>query len=172
MSANFTIQTETIKFSGGTFTVRGINTEDFTLLSQDYIEDLKLAVSRHATPSGRIRPDKKADVILDVASHFPKMAAEIISRCAEAPEMIDQFRQLPIMVTVRALDQIFRLTMQDGGPELGKAAAGLASILEVNGLKLGPLANRLKATIETAANTSHTSSTTATSTPDDTLSES
>lgn len=165
MAVNFTIQRAKVEFSGGSFDVRGINTDDFVYLTQEYLEEMKAAVARHATPSGRIRPDKKADVILDVASHFPKLAAEIISRCAGAPERVQDFQDLPIMVTIRALDLIFKLTMEDGGPELGKAAAGLASLLEANGLQPGPLAIRLKAIIDAAGSQSPTSSTTATPTP-------
>lgn len=168
MAVNFTILRETVTFKGGSFDVRGLNTEDFVFLTTDYLEDMKAAVARHTGPSGRIKPERRAEIILDLASHFPALAAETISRCADAPERLADFKNLPVMVTIGALEKIFRLTVQDGGPELGKAAAGLASLLEANGLKMGPLATRLKAIIESAGSNAPTSSSTATSTPTDT----
>lgn len=170
--ASFTIIREKIKFSGGEFSVRGVSTDDLVALSQGHFEDVKQAVARHSSSSGRINQAKKAEIILDVASHFPAMASEIISRCADEPESVDEFRKLNVMVTVKALDAIYRLTMTDGGVELGKAGRGLLALLEANGLKVGPLASQLSDTLSSAEPTSASSSISDTPTPTDTPSES
>jgi len=168
MAISFTIIRKEIKFSGGTFQVRGVSTDDLVALSQGHFEDIKAAIARHSTPTGRISASKKADIILDVASHFPGMAAEIISHCADEPESVSEFRKLPVTVTMKALDEIYRLTMEDGGVELGKFGRGLAAVMEANGLKVGPLVKNLSDTIGSAEKMSPSSNTMDTPTPTDT----
>lgn len=155
MAVSFEIATRRIKVGPeGFFDVRGLNTEDFTYLTTHYLDDLKEAVARHATPSGRVKQDNVAAAILDVVSHFPRLAAEIISRCADAPEETEKFSKLSVVTTVEALQAILELTSADGGTELKKVGAGLVAILEANGLHLGPLATQLRNIIDSAASKS------------------
>ena len=180
MAVNFTIETRRIVVKKAKsedeeeqfFDVRGLNTEDFTFLTTEYLEDIAQAVARAAGPSGRIHPSKRQEVISDIASQFPDLAAETISRCAEAREDKAKFRQLGVLVTMNALAAIYELTVLDGGADLGKVGGGLASLLEAQGLKLGPLANQLKNTIESAAKMSPSSTTGGIPMPDGIPSES
>lgn len=153
MAVNFEIETKKIMVgsSGGFFTVRGINTEDMTFLTVNYLEDLKAAVAKYAG-NGVLPRDKVAALVMDVAKDFPMMVTEIISRCADAQsaEDVEKFRRLSFVKQIEALKEITLLTVQDSGVELGKLAGVLASLLEANGLKSGPLMTQLATIIETS----------------------
>lgn len=152
MAVNFEIPSLRIDVgkSGGFFDVRGLNTEDLTHLTSFYLDDLKAAVAKHGRQGGRVPSDKMAEVIMDLAKSFPTLVSEIISRCADAPEDVAKFKNLPFITTIKALQAITQLSVEDGGVELKNVAAGLVAMLETNGIHLGPLATQLKTTIETA----------------------
>ena len=86
------------------------------------------------------------------------MAVEIISRCAEAEsaEDVEKFRRLAFVKQIEALKAIVLLTVEDGGVDLGKMMGVVASLLEANGLKPGPLMTSLQTIIETSGNQSAT----------------
>lgn len=154
MAVNFTISTRRVDMARGQFfDVRGMNTEDLTYLTTTFLDELKEAVAQYGK-SGRISRDRAAETIMEVAKAFPTMVAEIISRCADAPERIDDFRNLPFPVVITALKQITELTVEDGGVELGNLLAAVAALLETNGLLVGPLATQLNDIIGNAGKTS------------------
>lgn len=147
MAVQFEIEFRRIKVGkSGFFDVRGINADDLTYLTTFSLDDIKAAIAKHGR-GGLVPRDKSTDVILDVAKSFPTLASEIISRCAEAPDDQDKFRQLPFPVTISALKAIMELSVEDGGVELKNLAAGLVAMLETNGIHLGPLGTQLKNTI-------------------------
>lgn len=154
MAVNFTISTRRVDMSKGQFfDVRGMNTEDFTYLTTTFLEDMKAAVAEHGK-LGRITKDRAAHTIMEVAKGFPTMVAEIISRCADAPDRVDDFRNLPFPVVIKALKEIVELTVEDGGVELGNLLAAVAALLETNGLSLGPLGTQLNDIIGSVEKTS------------------
>lgn len=154
MAANFEIPVREIKVGQGSFTVRGMNSEDLVFLTSGYLEDVKGIVAKHGEKrhGGLIPREQVADLLMDIAKGFPMMTAEIISRCAEAEDQIDKFRQLSFMKQLEALKAIADLTAEDGGIELKKWGEVLASLLEASGLQLGPLTKSLQTIIETSAN--------------------
>lgn len=152
MAANFDIPTETISVRQGSFTVRGLNSEDVVFLTSHYLEDLKRIVAEYGVKHavGGVLPRAAvAELVMDIAQKFPMMSAEIISRCAEASEEIDKFRRLSFVKQIEALKAIAILSVEDGH-DLKKAGEVLASLLEANGLQLGPLAKSLQTIIRTA----------------------
>lgn len=159
MAVSFEIETTKIEVGskGGFFTVRGMNSEDVTFLTMHYLEDMKATVAKYAG-KGVLPRDRVADVILEVAKDFPSMVVEIISRCAEAEsaEDVQKFRRLSFVKQIEALKAIAILTVDDGGIELGKLAGVVASLLEANGLKPGPLMMSLQTIIETSGKPSAT----------------
>lgn len=159
MAVNFEIETTRINVgsSGGYFTVRGMNSEDVTFLTMHYLEDMKATVAKYAG-KGVLPRDRVADVVMEVAKDFPSMVVEIISRCAEAEsaEDVQKFRRLSFVKQIEALKAITLLTVEDGGVELGKLAGVVASLLEANGLKPGPLMTSLQTIIETSEKPSAT----------------
>lgn len=159
MAVSFDIETTRIEVgrNGGFFTVRGMNSEDVTFLTMHYLDDMKLTVAKYGKKGGIAR-DAVADLVMDLAKDFPSMVTEIISRCAEAEtaEDVAKFRRLSFVKQIEALKAIAVLTVDDGGIDLKKALGAVASLLEANGLKPGPLMTSLLNTIETSANRSAT----------------
>lgn len=151
MSINFEIETRRINVGKGYFTVRGMSADEITFLTMTYLNDMKAVVARYGD-SPTIQKNRVAELVMDVAKDFPGMVVEIISRCADAtaPEDLQKFRQLAFPIQVLALKEIVLLTVEDGGIELGNAARLLASLLEANGLKPGPLTTLLQNTIATS----------------------
>jgi ABC-type antimicrobial peptide transport system ATPase subunit len=157
MAVNFEIPTETISVGQGSFTVRGLNSEDVTHLVTAYYEDLAKIVDRFGKKAtdGQVQSSQVVELALDMAAHFPMLVAEIISRAADAEGEIDKFRQLSFVKQIEALRAISRLSVEDGR-ELKKWAEGLASLLETGNVQLGPLAKSLQTIIRTHGSTSAT----------------
>lgn len=153
MSADFEIETRTIKVGKtGSFTVRGVNSEDVVFLTSVYLEEIKEIVARHGKNKS---PTKNAvvELVMEIAQTFPLLSAEIISRCADAKGQVEKFRGLTFVKTLEALKHILELSTDDG-PDLKKAGAGLLSLLEANGLQVGPLTTLLQNTMNGSANQS------------------
>ena len=147
MAVNFEIPTETIKVGkGGTFTVRGLDTEDVVFLTSVYLEDIKVLIAKFGNKSGVMPRSAVAELVMEIAKSFPMMTAEIVSRCADAPDEVEKFRHLPFAKNIEALKAIAILSVEDGH-ELKNLAGGLASLLEANGLQLGPLSKSLQTII-------------------------
>lgn len=158
MAVNFEIETTRIEVGkNGYFTVRGMNSEDITFLTMHYLEDMKATVAKYAG-KGVLPKDRVADLVMDVAKDFPSMVVEMISRCAEAEsaEDVEKFRRLSFVKQIEALKAIVLLTVEDGGVELGKVMGVVASLLEANGLKPGPLLTSLQTIIATSGKPSAT----------------
>lgn len=158
MAVNFEIPTETIKVGNGSFTVRGMNSEDVTFLTVNYLDEMKATVARFADKKGRFRQSAVAELAMEVAKMAPLMVVEIISRCAEAESEADvlKFRALAFPKQVEALKAIAMLTVEDGGIDLKKFAGIAASLLEQNGLQPGPMMTILQTIIETSETPSPT----------------
>lgn len=158
MAVNFEIETTRIEVGkNGFFTVRGMNSEDITFLTMHYLEDMKATVAKYAD-KGVLPKDRVADLVMEVAKDFPSMVVEMISRCAEAEsaEDVEKFRRLSFIKQIEALKAIVLLTVEDGGIELGKVMGVVASLLEANGLKPGPLLTSLQTIIATSGKPSAT----------------
>lgn len=150
MAIEFEIETRRIAVgrSGGYFEVRAMSADDLTYLTLSHLDDMKLVVARHAD-KGMIQQSRLAELVMDLAKDFPALVVEIISRCADAEsaEDVRKFQRISFMKQVEALKAIAELTLIDGGVELGNVARGLISLLEANGLKVGPLTTWLQNTI-------------------------
>lgn len=151
MSADFHIPTITVRVgkggANGSFTIRGLNADDIVFITSTYLEDLKRVLAKYGG-SPRLQKSRVADLVMELIKDFPMLAAEIISRCADAPEKIADFRNLSFIKQVEALKGILELSSDDDDGELlKKAGAGLASLLEANGLQLGPLSAQLRTII-------------------------
>lgn len=155
MAVNFEIPTETIKVGSGSFTVRGMDTEDIVFLTSVYLEDVKKLVADFGGKAGIMPKSKVAELVMEVAKSFPTMSAEMIARCADAPEEIEKFRHLPFTKQIEALKAIAILSVEDGH-DLKNLAGGLVSLLEANGLQLGPLSKSLQTIIKASENQSPT----------------
>lgn len=152
MAVDFTIPYVTISVGkggkNGTFSVRGLNGDDVVFITTTYLEDLKKVLAKHGNKGGRMQQSAVADLVMDVVKDFPMLSAEIISRCADAESEVEKFRNLSFIKQIEALKAIIELsTDDDDGELLKKAGVGLASLLEANGLQLGPLSAKLRTII-------------------------
>lgn len=157
MAVNFEIETTRIEVGtkGGFLTVRGLNTDDVTFLTLHYLEDMQAVVAKHSS-KGVMQRSQVAELVMALGRDFPSMTLEIISRAAEATskEETEKLRRLSFVKQIEALKAIAILTVEDGGVELGKLFGVVASLLEANGLKLGPLSKSLQTIIATSENRS------------------
>lgn len=156
MSADFEIPYATIQVGkggrNGSFTVRGVNGDDVVFITTTYLEDLKRIMAKYGA-SGRVQRSRVADLVMEIIKDFPMLTVEIISRCADCPGDTDKFRNLSFIKQVEALKAIFELSSEDDDAQLlKKVGGGLASLLEANGLKLGPLTAQLQTIIGTSVN--------------------
>lgn len=159
MSADFDIPYATIKVgkggANGSFTVRGLNGDDVIFITTTYLEDLKKVLSKYGNTGGRLQKSRVADLVMEVIKDFPMLSVEIISRCADCPGDTNKFRNLSFIKQIEALKAIVELSSDDDDGELlKKAGAGLATLLEANGLQLGPLSASLQSIIAPSVNRS------------------
>lgn len=151
MAVNFEIPIERITFKGGFFDVRGMNSEDVSWLMREHIEQAKTVIAQYGQKfeRGRIPTNAVTELALDLVQLFPQMAAEIISRCADAPDEWQKFQNIPVVVQAKALHAIMVLTTDDG-PELKNLMGALVSLLEAKGLQLGTLGKSLQTIINSS----------------------
>lgn len=158
MSADFEIPFVTITVGkggkNGSFTVRGMNGDDVVFITTTYLEDLKKVLAKYGgTP--RLQKSRVADLVMEIIKDFPMLSVEIISRCADCPGDTEKFRNLSFITQINALKAILELSSDDDdGQLLKKAGAALASLLETNGLSLGPLSAQLRTIIGASVNQS------------------
>jgi hypothetical protein len=168
---DFEIGEKLIESKRGSFAVRGMNTDDLTFLVTNYLEEVVAALAqfgeKHDLSGGRVHKDALGEFFLILVHGFPDIVAEMISRCADRPDLIEKVRRMPFIIHIQALAAIVELTVEDAGG-LGNLWAVLRSLLETRNLQVGPLTNRLRAIIETPGATSASSSHTATGAPTDT----
>ncbi len=148
---HFEIGEKLIESRRGSFMVRGMNTEDLTFLVTNYLEDLILAITQFGKDhdvSGQTLIEKKAlpELFFILTNGFPLLTAELISRCADKPELLETVRRMAFPVQIQALAAITELTTEDAGG-LGNLLAAIRSLLETRGLHLGPLAKNLQTII-------------------------
>lgn len=147
MSVDFDVPTAFIPVGSKGFAVRGLNSEDLTFLMQNYFEDMKGVVERYGArfKVGGVARQQVAEMCLELMTHFPLMAVEIISRAADATdaESVEKFRRLSFVKQVAALKEITMLSVEDG-PELKKVLGVVVTLLESNGIPTGPLMKRLQ----------------------------
>jgi len=147
---DFEIPTETITVGKGSLTVRGMDSEDVVFLTTHYIEDLKATLTKYGKAK-HLPKSRVADLVMDIIKDFPTMATEIISRCADVrtEDEVNKIRRLPFIKQVEAMKHIALLSSEDGA-DLKKVMGVVASLLEANGLSLGPLTQSLQNIIGTS----------------------
>lgn len=108
---------ETITFTGGKFTVRGLALTDTTQLVALHKDSISGIFDQF---SGRkvdtIQTNEMVDVALALVEHSPALVAHIIALAADAIDDFDSIRKLPIDVQVEAIERIAKLTFAlEGG---------------------------------------------------------
>lgn len=117
---NFVPETFTIKFKpkGGeqSFTVRGLNADDFTHLVKLHLADLEEAKVLYDRMKADIYTRENMEKFtLALIGQAPGLVAEIISLSADEPHLAATYRRLPLPVTAQALAEIVRMTLEEVG---------------------------------------------------------
>lgn len=118
--ADFTPQSAEVPFQGGSFTVRGLNMTDISVLMKLHLEDLVLLTQRYQG-----MPEVQGlGPVLELISGFPGLAANILALAADEDDATP-FGRLPFGLQALALQKVGDLTFEDfGGPGKLWAAVG------------------------------------------------
>lgn len=112
------------------FTVRGLNLDDFTHLVRLHLDDLQALRELY----DRMKVDVYTRANMDkfvyaMLASAPGLAAEIISLAANDAEHADNYRKLPLPISVQALAEVVRLTLEEVGG-LNPLMESLAAVLQ------------------------------------------
>ena len=113
---------------GGSFDVRGLNTEDLGKLLTSNLESISKAAALYMKSKADVFASKNfTQFILVIAKDFPGLVREVIAIAADEPDATSV--RLPIAVQMAALVGIGRLTVQDAGG-LGNLSAVLGAAFQ------------------------------------------
>ncbi len=126
----FEPKTEMVELpGGGSFAVRGLSLEDFTVLLRAHYEPISTLFDRYVAESAAEAVDQKETggvmglgdvrgVVLEALEHAPGLIGDVIARAAEETENPHRARLLPMGVQIDAIEKVIRLTLEaEGGLE-------------------------------------------------------
>jgi hypothetical protein len=111
------LPTETVTFSGGSFELRGLSTEDVSALIQVHMSDLEEIAINLMTMDQNKASDEDfiRGLIVSIAQETPELIASLITLSAGEPdaEAMTIARKLPVSVQLEACLKIYKLTVED-----------------------------------------------------------
>ncbi len=126
----FEPKTEIVELpGGGSFAVRGLSLEDFTVLLRAHYEPISTLFDRYVAESAAEAVDQKETggvmglgdvrgVVLEALEHAPGLIGDVIARAAGETENPHRARLLPMGVQIDAIEKVIRLTLEaEGGLE-------------------------------------------------------
>lgn len=118
---DFFISTETIEWGPenkrNRIEVRGLSFEDFTRLFTEYgktTDQIFQFIENIQSSNGKMDFDAKA-FGADLIVKAPKAVASLIALAADMPDRATQVARMPLPVQVRALEAIYRMTVEEAG---------------------------------------------------------
>lgn len=142
--ADYEVVKKTIPFNnkGGSFEIRGLNTDDFTFMIATNLDRIADALAKYQESGDTIwREGGLDDFVKSLIRELPELVAEVISTAADEPTLIDKARKLPFGVQMTALVEIMGMTLEEAGG-VKNLFATLANLL------LGALPNEARAVAE------------------------
>lgn len=139
--SGFKPKTETVEYPGGSFAVRGLSLEDFTVLLRTHHKPMADLFDRYvseaalekvdADTGGALRLGDMKQVVLEAFELAPGLVGDSIARAADETDNPHVARLLPIGVQIDAISKIVRLTLEaEGGLEkLAETVSTLAASL-------------------------------------------
>ncbi|MFU1607320.1 hypothetical protein ACM25O_13125 [Sulfitobacter pontiacus] len=117
-----------VAFPGGSFTVRGLALEDFTVLLRNHYEPMLVLFERYVGEAGLERLDRESDlglnlgdmrsVVMEALDTAPALLGDVIARASDETENPHIARLLPMGVQIDAIGKIVTLTLEaEGGME-------------------------------------------------------
>lgn len=118
---DFFISTDTIEWGPESkrskIEVRGLSFEDFTRLFTEYgktTDQIFSFIENIQANDGKADFDAKA-FGADLIVKAPKAVASLIALAADMPDRATQVARMPLPVQVRALESIYRMTVEEAG---------------------------------------------------------
>lgn len=99
----------------GAISVRGVSAEDLGVMFGIYGDDLRALFDKFTADAPAGQDFDFGQVVGQIASEMPRLAALVIALAADESDSVDQARKLPLNVTVEALEKIGGLTFQREG---------------------------------------------------------
>lgn len=117
--ADYSPQREEVKFTGGSFIVRGLSLDDIAILMQNHAQDLDKLIGIYASGiKGDAAVAAFAQYTIALAKEAPGLVGNLIALASDEPDAVDQARALSMPTQVIALKAIGRLTFAEaGGPK-------------------------------------------------------
>lgn len=139
--ADFSPDSVEVVAGKATVRVRGFNLEDLSMLLRLHMEDMSKIVQliNLAKSVASVGADQQvmAEAIVRLTVEAPGVAANIIAIAADEDRAADLAARLPLVLQIRLLTEIGRMTFDDmGGP--GNFWATLQKLIEGLGLRLTP----------------------------------
>ncbi|AEG53115.1 phage pre-tape measure protein [Sinorhizobium meliloti] len=115
MPLNYTLKYDSIKFTGGELSVRGLTVPDITQLVHIH-QDAALSIYDRFKDPKMLGEGSVESVAQELLGKFPSVVAHLIALAADEPHRLDDYAKLPIDVQVAALEKIAILTFaMEGG---------------------------------------------------------
>lgn len=128
--------------------VRGLNVDDLAILIGNHLEPISKALALYTASKKDVYTASNLHAfVIQTASEFPGLIAEVISLAADEPSL--KGKKIAMGVQIAALNEIFKLTLEELGGlgNLSLVVANLAKgvLSEYPSLR-GPVANRTQST--------------------------
>jgi hypothetical protein len=128
----YTPERRKLKFKRVEFQVRGITTEDVTLILSRRLGDVQqAALLFHKARTDVLTRNSLDAFVTRLCMDFPWLVAEVISVAADEPDTIEQAKTLPMPIQIAALLDIMTLTFEEAGGLKNWLAAQIAQVREV-----------------------------------------
>lgn len=112
------IPEEVVEIPGGSFAVRGLNTDDMAYLIRKHGASMEKAYASFADSNENFTPEDLKDFLVPLLEYAPELLAELIACAADDMEAVPVARRLPFPSQVDALEKIAQLTFEvAGGPK-------------------------------------------------------
>lgn len=121
--SSLVFKTETIKFSGGEFAVRGLSTDDLVKLIDKHRPVMERVFNDLTKPDLDLSGSEAKEIGLGVLKEAPSFMAFVIALAADEPDNVKTALKLPLDVQISAIEAIGRLTFETEG--------GLKNVLAV-----------------------------------------
>ncbi len=116
MPINYTLKYETIEFTGGSISVRGLGTPEIIQLVAVHSETAMTLFSEIQAKASKNEELDLAELIFSFLTRFQSAVAHAIALAADEPEQVLMISTLPVDVQMKALEVIGRLSFaMDGG---------------------------------------------------------
>lgn len=114
--ASYEPERKKIEFKGGSFTVRGLSTEDIAILLQEHFQDFDAIMDSWGNHKQNVfTKDALQDFAINLVKDVPILAAKIIALAAEEPDQVEKVRKLSFPIMLEALLTSFQLCFEEVG---------------------------------------------------------